>query len=115
MRLLAANISDEGRGEYFSLSSKDRARAGVPEAAQRAVEELVYEEALSRLHPTTIGRPVAVCDTCAMVRKYSETKKQHRSLYLMETHVEKQGVGGGGGFVLTVGAKRKTCRDEGIA
>ncbi|CAM9617364.1 unnamed protein product, partial [Laminaria digitata] len=67
MRLLAVNISDEGRGEYFSLSSKDRARAGVPEAAQRAVEELVYEEALSRLHPTTIGRPVAVCDTCAMV------------------------------------------------
>ena len=68
MRLVAANISDEGRREYFSLGSSGRARAGVPEAAQRAVEELVYEEALSHLHPTTIGRPVPVCDTCAMVR-----------------------------------------------
>lgn len=80
MRLLAANISDEGRGEYFRLRSSDRAKAGVPEAAQRAVEELVYEEALSHLHPTTIGRPVAVCDACAMVRargdkRVSETRK----------------------------------------
>lgn len=71
MRLLAANLSDRGGGHYFSLGSSDRATAGAPEAAERAIEELVYEKALSHLHPTTASRSVTVCDTCAAVRDYS--------------------------------------------
>lgn len=39
----------------------------MPEATRRAVEELLYEEELTHLHPTTIFRPVSVCDSCAMV------------------------------------------------
>lgn len=68
MHLLASCLNDEGRAEYSRLRSADRRRTGSPEAVQRAVEELMYEEALSHLHPTTICRPVPVCDSCAMVR-----------------------------------------------
>lgn len=68
MRLLAASLSNRGGGQFFSLGSSNRATAGVPEAAQRAMEELVYERALSHLHPTTASRLVTVCETCAMVR-----------------------------------------------
>ena len=67
MRLLATSLSDRGGRQYFCLGSSDRATAGVPEAAQRAIEELIYEKALSHLHPTTASRSVAVCETCAMV------------------------------------------------
>lgn len=79
MRLLAASLSDQGGGQYFSLGSSDRATAGVPEAAQRAIEELLYEKVLSHLHPTTVSRSVAVCDTCAMVRHtyMQTTSRQH--------------------------------------
>lgn len=69
MRHLAVGLSDEGQGTYFSLRSSDRKKAGAPEDAQRAVTELMYEEALSRLHPTTINRTVTVCDACAKVRR----------------------------------------------
>jgi len=67
MRLLAASLSDQGGGEYFSLASSDRATAGAPEVVQHAVEELLYEKFLSHLHPTTVSRAVPVCDTCALV------------------------------------------------
>lgn len=78
MRLLAASLSDQGGGQYFSLSSSDRATVGVPEAAQRAIEELLYEKVLSHLHPTTVSRSVAVCDTCAMVRNHADTHTKSR-------------------------------------
>lgn len=68
MRLLAAGLSDRGGEQYVSLRSSDRSTAGAPEVTQRAVEELLYEESLSHLHPTTATRAVTVCDTCAMVR-----------------------------------------------
>lgn len=69
MRLLATSVSDQGGGQYFRLCSSGRATASAPEAAQRAIEELVYEKVLSHLHPTTASRSVAVCQTCATVRK----------------------------------------------
>lgn len=77
MRLLAAGLSDHGGGEYFSLRSSDRSTIGAPETTQRAVEELLYEESLSHLHPTTATRAVTVCDTCAMVRRQALTAATH--------------------------------------
>lgn len=77
MRLLAASLSDRGGGQYFCMGSSDRATAGPPEAAQRAIEELLYEKALSHLHPTTASRSVAACETCAMVSENPAETTQH--------------------------------------
>lgn len=69
MHLLAANLSKDGLSEYFKLGWSDRKTAESPETVQRGVEQLLYEEAMSRLHPTTACRAVPVCDACSMVRK----------------------------------------------
>lgn len=72
MRVLASCVNEDGRGEYSRLNSAERRRVGAPEVTQRATEELMYEQALSHLYPTTICRSVTVCDNCAMVRDTPE-------------------------------------------
>ena len=72
MRALAIKLNDLGRVEFYSLCSSHRKRAGDPEAARRAMDELLYEKAMRHLHTTSIYRPVPVCDICAAVYGYMD-------------------------------------------